>query len=361
MTPNPHTQTAPFLVEPRPYDAPPTCHQTMRVVENTGIEITVGQQTLHLDPRKETPDSVITHAHTDHLTPGGYMTPATEDFLRIRRPTRSGRRLHYHKNIELKGATIRLHDAGHILGSAMIEATTPDATLVYTGDFNPNGGLTTNPIKPVDCDILVMESTYGDPRFDLPPRGLVIDSLESWMLSRSAEGPVALGAYPLGRAQELIHLANRNGLTPIVNAEIGALTAVYNAHGHDLTYAISGTERAANLDGVGAIHIVGRQDLKKGAPFATTHRAKGGSAAYLSGWCHRYSYFRSYDIDAQFALSDHASFSELIDYVETVQPRTVYTMHGANIPLATQIRQRLMIKAEANTNEPPKKKTTQAK
>jgi Cft2 family RNA processing exonuclease len=310
------------------------------VASGNGVEVAAGGQVLFLDPKRSTGTSVVTHGHTDHLVPDAHMTPPTLDFLRIRKPARTGSALPYGKPIEIAGMQVLLHDAGHIFGSAMVEVTTPEGNLLYTGDFNPRGSFTTGKAGARECRVLVTESTYGDPRFDLPPRELVLESLEAWTLARLLKGPVALGAYPLGRAQELIFLANRAGITPIVSAEIGALTAVYNAHGHDLGYAIMGTDRARDLEPSGALHIVPRDWLKRDHDYARGLEARQGSAAYLCGWCHRYSYFNAYNIQAQFALTDHASFRDLVAFAEACRPKRVYTMHGASGHLARELRKR---------------------
>lgn len=316
----------------------------MKIVGGNGVEVHTPEGVLYLDPKKSTVGAFVTHGHTDHLTPDAYMTPPTLDFLRVRRPTRTGKALDYGKEQDVNGLRVTLHDAGHIFGSAMVEVVTKEGSLVYTGDFNPRQGYTSGKAEPRACDTLVMESTYGDPRFDLPPREMVFESLERWTLSRLVKGPVALGAYPLGRAQELIALANRSGVTPVVSPDIAALTAVYNAHGHDLSYAVAGTERARDMESQ-ALHIVPREWLKREADFARGMRSRGGAMAYLSGWCHRYSYFNAYDIEAQFALSDHASFRDLVAFAEATKAKRVYTMHGAATTLAKELRAR-GIKAE---------------
>jgi putative mRNA 3-end processing factor len=310
----------------------------VQVAGGNGVEVSSGASTLFLDPKRTTDRSVVTHAHSDHLTPGATMTPPTLDFLRVRKPARSGTALAYGVRAQVAGLHVSLHDAGHIFGSAMVEVDAPDGRLLYTGDFNPNGGFTSTGAKPRACDVLVTESTYGDPRFDLPPRDLVLGSLEAWTLRRLLDGPVALGAYPLGRAQELVHLANRAGIVPVVSPDIAELNAVYNAHGHDLRYAVHGSERARELES--SLHVVPREWLRRDADFARGLKARGGSAAYLSGWCHRYSYFGAYAIDAQFALSDHAGFQDLVRFALACSPKRVYTMHGSSAALAKELRRR---------------------
>lgn len=315
----------------------------MRVAGGNGIEVSSSTSTIFLDPKRTVENSVVSHAHSDHLTPGARMTPPTLDFLRIRKPARSGTAQAYGETANIEDLRVTLHDAGHIFGSAMIEVQDADSTLLYTGDFNPRAAFTSAGAKPRRCDVLVTESTYGDPRFDLPPRELVLASLEAWTLRRLLDGPVALGAYPLGRAQELVSFANKAGVTPVVSPDIALLSAVYNSHGHDLHFAVHGSERARELEG--SLHIVPREWLKKKHDFSRGLKSRGGFAAYLSGWCHRYSYFNAFDIDAQFALSDHASFHDILAFVEACQPREVWTTHGATTTLAGEIRRRLGLKA----------------
>jgi Cft2 family RNA processing exonuclease len=270
------------------------------------------------------------------------MTPPTLDFLRIRKPAASGVAVGYKTRFEVGGLECTFHDAGHILGAAMVECE----GVLYTGDFNPTPGLVCGAAEAVKCETLVMESTYGDPRFDLPPKGLVLESIEAWTLRRLLSGPVALGAYPLGRAQELVALLNRAGQVPIVSADVGALSAVYNAHGATLAYAVAGSPKAQELAESNAVYVVPRTWLRKDAPFTRALRQRGGQAAYLSGWCHLYSYFGAYDIQAQFALSDHAGFRELVGFAEACAPKRVLTTHGAEATLAREIRKRLKIPAE---------------
>ena len=315
---------------------------TVQVRLGNGIEVSTGSGTLLLDPSREAANAVVTHAHLDHLRAGAHMTPPTLDVLRVRRPASSGFALRYGEPLEVGGMEVVLHDAGHVLGSAMVEVS----GVLYTGDFNPAPGLTCGRAEPRACDVLITESTFGDPRFDLPPKAMVLDSVEAWTLRKLLNGPVALGAYQLGRAQELVALLNRAGQVPVVSPDIGAINAVYNAYGHDLAYAVAGSPRARELEQGNAPWVVPRAWLKKGSDFSRKMRAEGGAAAYLSGWCHLYTYFNAYDIEAQFALSDHAGFRDLIAFIEQCSPKRVLTTHGRAKALAREIRKRLRIPAD---------------
>jgi metallo-beta-lactamase family protein len=67
----------------------------------------------------------------------------------------------------MKGVRARLRNAGHILGSAFIEmevdAEPRPVRLVFSGDIGPREkALQPDPSMPHLCDILLLESTYGD-------------------------------------------------------------------------------------------------------------------------------------------------------------------------------------------------------
>ncbi len=60
---------------------------------------------------------------------------------------------------------VRLHRAGHILGSATVEVCCADRTLVASGDLGrPDHPLVRPPEPPPRADAIVVESTYGDRR-----------------------------------------------------------------------------------------------------------------------------------------------------------------------------------------------------
>src|SRR6266705_2071446 len=68
---------------------------------------------------------------------GGIVTPQTVAVLKVRRGG-TGQPLPYGKEIDLNGFRVVLKDAGHVFGSAMVRVD----DLLYTGDFNPEGGAT---------------------------------------------------------------------------------------------------------------------------------------------------------------------------------------------------------------------------
>lgn len=104
---------------------------------------------------------------------------------------------------------MRFHDAGHLLGSNLIEVEIrdqdPPLKLVFSGDVGRyDGPLYHDPAPPPECDYLVCESTYGGRDH---PEGNIIDALEQ-VVSRGIKrgGVMLLASFAVGRAQQLIYL-----------------------------------------------------------------------------------------------------------------------------------------------------------
>jgi metallo-beta-lactamase family protein len=104
---------------------------------------------------------------------------------------------------------MRFHDAGHLLGSNIIEvedhSQDPPLRVAFSGDVGRyNGPLYHDPQPPPPCDYLICESTYGDrehPEVDL------LKSLKEVVERSAARGGVMLVAsFAVGRAQQLIYL-----------------------------------------------------------------------------------------------------------------------------------------------------------
>ena len=72
--------------------------------------------------------------------------------------------LPYHTNKELKdGINIYFKDAGHILGSTMIEISRGDKKIVFTGDLGNSPSILLRDTEDItDANYILMESVYGD-------------------------------------------------------------------------------------------------------------------------------------------------------------------------------------------------------
>ncbi len=107
--------------------------------------------------------------------------------------------------------TVVFRDAGHILGSAIVELNVEAARrsrVVFSGDLgNPGSVLMNRPEAVESADAVVMESTYGNR--DHRPLHETLDELAG-ILDEAYEsgGNVLIPAFAVGRTQELLfHLA----------------------------------------------------------------------------------------------------------------------------------------------------------
>jgi Cft2 family RNA processing exonuclease len=315
----------------------------MRVYYDRGICLQDGIKEIVMDPHAQTQGSIVSHAHMDHLSRGALMTPETLAVMKVRLGGGAGKPLRIGGSEKYGGFEVKFHDAGHTFGSAMVEA----GDALYTGDFNPEGGLTCGVAVPRPCRTLIVESTYGRPQFSLPPKREVEKDVLSWAESQLATRSVAFGAIEFGKAQELVALLNTIKVEPVVSDRMADIADIYVAHGHRLNYRRMG-EMTKEEKKEARAYVVSRNWLGAGAPEEfSSFRENGGSRAYVSGWCGVFNFTHGGELDAQFPLTDHADFDDLLDFVAACKPRQVYTVGSSAQELAREIASRLKIKAES--------------
>ena len=198
---------------------------------------------------------LLTHSHIDHsgrvpllikegFTGPVYSTPATEDLCELmlkdsahlmqeaadhdsrHRDSRGESRpplyteedviralkrfntIGYGKELDLGGFSAKFRDAGHILGSAVIELTIGDKRLVFSGDLGrPGTPFLRDPEKVDQADWLVLESTYGDKDHgNIADRGKML--LQIVLETIEQGGNVVIPAFAIGRTQELLYELN---------------------------------------------------------------------------------------------------------------------------------------------------------
>ena len=117
----------------------------------------------------------------------------------------------YHDKFEiLPGVEAWFQDAGHVLGSALINLSVKEAgkqyKLGFTGDlgrkFLP---ILRDPEQIIDVDYLISESTYGDRLHD-EARTSYISLAETINRTYARGGKIIIPSFALERAQELIYI-----------------------------------------------------------------------------------------------------------------------------------------------------------
>jgi metallo-beta-lactamase family protein len=100
----------------------------------------------------------------------------------------------------------RFRDAGHILGSAILEVWAGGRKLVFSGDLGqPGRPIVADPTPIEQADVLLVESTYGnrDHKSLVQTLDELAFALNDTLASR--KGNVVIPAFAVGRTQELLH------------------------------------------------------------------------------------------------------------------------------------------------------------
>lgn len=296
-----------------------------------GIQVKLGSKDqVLLDPKVADSISFTTHAHADHLPQSivtkPYCSSETYDLAKLRNPDFEGKKLQHGKWQKFDNFRAKLISSGHILGSSQVFIEADGTSILYTGDFKLWPGLSSSPIDIEHADVLITESTYGHPSYQLPPIGEVRKKIISFVNEHRKNYTVNLGGYPIGKAQEAIKLLNDNGITPGVSENIAKFSEVYKNFGIKLDFIQDGADIS-----VLPMHIVSQMS-----------RNNGSKNAVLTGWAVSRNY---YDGMTAFPLSDHCDFNQLLTFIETVEPKKVFTVHGFEREFAKTIRNKLKIPA----------------
>lgn len=112
------------------------------------------------------------------------------------------------------GLTATFRDAGHILGSAIVELQDSvdgdGRRLVFSGDLGFRDAPVMNqPAKLEKADAVILESTYGD-RLHRPFAETMEELGEVFETARAARGNILIPAFTVGRSQDLLYLMAEN-------------------------------------------------------------------------------------------------------------------------------------------------------
>src|SRR5438067_10920174 len=126
--------------------------------------------------------------------------------MRVRLPgSRIEHPLPFGERRSVRGVDLMLLPAGHIFGSAQCLVFAGPKTLLYTGDFKLRPGKSAEEPEWSHAETLVMETTFGRPRYRFPPTKEVIDQMVAFCVQTidATELPVLLG-YPLAEAHDIL-------------------------------------------------------------------------------------------------------------------------------------------------------------
>lgn len=222
---------------------------------------------------------IVTHAHADHigripkLVRDGfrgviYSTDATRDLAEVMfkdalsiahmEQKKTGREhfygeadvdkalslwktASYHESIDIGGGvSIYMRDAGHILGSAIVEITRGGRTIAFTGDLGNSPTPLLRPTEPVtDAHYMVMESVYGD-RDHTNVEGRTGELKRIILETHKRGGALIMPTFSIERTQVMLYQLNElveSGEVPTMSVFLDSplaieVTDIYRRYGH---------------------------------------------------------------------------------------------------------------------------------
>lgn len=292
---------------------------------------------LWLDPQKRKPLAFVSHAHSDHIAGHAevFLTPATALLMRARLPgERIEHQLPYFQSLERSDARMTLLPAGHICGSAQIFLENEAGSLLYTGDFKLRRCRSSAPCAWRKADTLIMESTFGLPKYRIPPTEEVEASILEFCRQTLDSGAVpVLYCYSLGKSQEVAWMLLEAGLIPMLAPAAYRMTQICAGlqPGFPSGFLPLDVEQAEGKVVICPPGRISRQRLVG---------VRAHKTAMLTGWAMIPGAKFRYGCDAVFPLSDHADYPDLLKYVELVCPKRVLTLHGSAAAFAADLRAR---------------------
>ncbi len=285
----------------------------MRVIHGQGLSLDFNSLNIGLDSQSSNSDLIfISHAHTDHLI-SKTKTPVLTSRLTADLMTLRTKHEHYfiHDFLDIK-----MIDSGHVLGGKAL-IVKGDTKLLYTGDFTTYDRFFLKGLKPVKCDDLIIETTYGLPEYDLPKPADTINRARDVITDDLANGhSVVLLGYALGKSQIISKLVE-NFNDVYSSKDVSDISSVCKNHGFDVPVFGELPKDKNNF-----IYLTTNKKR------LDTHKSRVYS---FTGWGAK-------GVTDCFPLSDHAGFKELLWFVKNCKPERVYTHHGFSEEFASLLR-----------------------
>jgi putative mRNA 3-end processing factor len=283
---------------------------------------------FYIDPWKPVDRAIITHGHGDHAYFGHkyYLChTCTKPILALRLGENNYQALEWYETLNINGVNISLHPAGHIIGSSQIRLEYKGEVWVVSGDYKVEDDGISGKFEPVNCHTFITESTFGLPIYKWKPQQEIYDNIITWINKNKENGKASvLLAYSLGKAQRVLQAIKET------THDIFAHGAIFNMQqglidaGWDICKVVRITSETPKETLRGAVIIAppsadGTSWIKKFQPY---------SVGVCSGWMQVRGNARRRNVDAGFALSDHADWEGLLQTVKTTGAEKVFVTHG---------------------------------
>lgn len=247
----------------------------------------------------------------------------------------------------INGVKISLHPAGHIIGSSQVRVEYNGEVWVVSGDYKTEDDGLSGKFEPIKCNTFITESTFGLPIYKWKSQQEIFESIINWINKNNENGKTSvILAYSLGKAQRVLQHIKETTQTIFAHGAIfNTQQALINA-GWKIPEVIRVTPETPKELLKGAVVIAppsadGTPWMKKFAPY---------SVGVCSGWMQVRGNARRRNVDAGFALSDHADWAGLLESIKATQSERVFVTHGFQAAFSRYLNEEgIAIAAEVKT------------
>lgn len=271
-----------------------------------------------------------------------------------------GRRVHepqalvspYGRSFSLGQLNLELFPSGFVLGSASLKVEHKGVTMVYAGMINPRANPLVERLEARPCEILVLPCIFGQRRFTFPPFEQVSQALVRFVTDGLELGEIpVIFCSPLGEAQLVAHLLLESGIRCRAHRQIFAACRVYQDAGIPLG---SGRKlvRSWSTSQPGPGEAVLWPIRLRNSP--SLQRIKRPRTVFASGFALDNESKLQMGCDASFAISSHADYPGLLEYVRACEPKQVVLLQGSGTELRDDM---VALGLEVSTLGPPQQMT----
>lgn len=323
---------------------------TMNLISFTDRGLYCNQGDFYIDPWKPVDRAIITHGHSDHAYQGHkyYLCHTyTKPILELRLGPNNYEAIDWGKQININGVSITLFPAGHIIGSSQVRIEYAGEVWVVSGDYKTENDGLSGQFEPIKCHAFISESTFGLPIYKWQPQNEIFENIITWInKNREAGKNSILLGYSLGKAQRILHGIRETTQDIFVHGAIWNVHKVLLEQGFDLPVVKRITpdtskELLKSTVILAPTSADGSPWIKKLSPY---------SVGICSGWMQVRGNIRRRNVDAGFAMSDHADWKGLLASIKATGAEKVFVTHGFQATLSRYLNEnKIALAAEVKT------------
>ena len=300
----------------------------MNFITFTDKGLFCAQGNFYIDPWKPVEKAVITHGHSDHAYYGHqyYLCHHyTKPILQLRLGDNNYQTVEWGETVTMNGVKISLHPAGHIIGSSQIRVEYNGEVWVVSGDYKTEDDGLSGKFEPVKCNTFITESTFGLPIYKWKPQQEIFENIINWISRNKENGKTSvLLAYSLGKAQRVLQHIKETTQTIFAHGAIFNTQQTLINAGWKIPEVVRITPETPKELLKATVVIAppsadGTSWMKKFSPY---------SVGVCSGWMQVRGNARRRNVDAGFALSDHADWKGLLESIKATEAERVFVTHG---------------------------------